>query len=91
MLTLEDIKEKMGKLKDWAIENKSIVKDYTFPDFKFSIDFVNKVSEIAEKNNHHPTIIIDYNMVRLSLTTHSENSLTEKDFSLAEEIDKISV
>jgi len=89
MLTLSDIQERMSKLRNWALEGNSIVKDKTFRNFKESIEFVNKVAEIAEKHAHHPDIVISYNLVRMSLTTHSVKGLTEKDFDVAEEIDRI--
>jgi 4a-hydroxytetrahydrobiopterin dehydratase len=41
----------------------------------------------AEKAVHHPDITINYNLVTLSLSTHSEGGVTEKDFQLAKEID----
>mgnify|MGYP001579988291 FL=1 len=88
-MNLGEIQKKMEKLKDWALEGSSIIKDVTFSDFKQALEFVNKVGEIAEKNNHHPSIIIDYNFVHLTLTTHSEHTLTDKDFIVAEEIDKL--
>lgn len=88
-MNLGDIQKKMEKLKDWALEGDAIVKDVTFNDFKQALEFVNKVGEVAEKNNHHPSIILDYNFVHLTLTTHSEHTLTEKDFIVAEEIDKL--
>ena len=90
-MNLGEIQKKMETLKDWALEGSSIVKDYTFQDFKQALEFVNKVGEVAEKNRHHPSIILDYNFVHLTLTTHSEHTLTEKDFIVAEEIDKINV
>ncbi len=90
MLTLENIKEKMGRLQNWALDGSMIVKDIMFPDFKAAMEFINKVAEIAEKHNHHPYITIDYNHVHLSLITHEINSLGDKDFEVAEEIDKIS-
>jgi len=90
MLTLEEIKKKMQGLQDWALEGQAIVKDLHFQGgFKEAMVFVNKVAEIAEKHNHHPTILIEYNYVRLTLTTHSSNSLTHLDFLVAEDIDKI--
>lgn len=89
MITLEDIKVRMAKLNDWALDGSSIVKDIMLPDFKAAIEFVNKVGEIAEKENHHPLIFIDYNHVRLSLTSHDAGGVSEKDFDMAEEIDKI--
>lgn len=89
MLTLADIQKKMESLTDWSLEGNSLVKDFQFPDFKGSLYFVNKVGELAQENNHHPDILISYNLVRLTLTTHSEHTLTEKDFDLALKIDQI--
>lgn len=89
MLPLSLISEYMAKLKNWALEEEKIVKDFSFSDFNSAMKFVNKVAEIAEKHEHHPNIQISYNKVRLTLTTHSEKGLTSKDFDVAEEIDKI--
>ncbi len=90
-MNLGEIQKKMEVLKDWALEGSSIVKDHTFTDYKQALEFVNKVGEVAEKHNHHPSIILDYTFVHLTLTTHSEHTLTDKDFLVAEEIDKINV
>ena len=46
-------------------------------------------AEIAEKFGHHPTLLINYNSVRMSLTTHAAKGLTQKDFDVAMEIDKL--
>jgi len=89
MLPLFEIGTRMLKLRNWALEGNSIVKDKLFRDFKEAMEFVNKVAEIAEKHNHHPSIIIDYNNVRMSLTTHSAGGLTNIDFDVGEEIDKL--
>ena len=48
--------------------------------------FVTKVARLAEAANHHPDITINYNRVRLGLTTHDEGGLTMKDFRLAAKI-----
>ncbi len=89
MMNLSEIQMRMSKLKDWALEGDSIVKHKTFGNFKEAMEFVNKVAEIAEKQNHHPGLLINYNNVRISLTTHYARGLTEKDFEVAEEIDKL--
>ena len=80
---------RLDELDNWAINGSAISKTFEFTDFNKSIDFVNKISEIAEKHAHHPDITVRYNIVILSLVTHSENSVTEKDFELAKEIDKL--
>ena len=88
-MNLARINERMSNLDGWSLEGECMVKDYEFKDFKEALDFVNKAGEIAEKHKHHPSITLDYNRVRLILTTHEERGLSEKDFNVAEDIDKI--
>ena len=89
MFSLSEINHEMSQLKNWVLEGSAITKVESFTNFKEAIDYVNKVGEIAEKHNHHPDIIINYNQVRLSLSTHSVGGLTKKDFEVAREIDAI--
>ncbi|MDX1608021.1 MAG: 4a-hydroxytetrahydrobiopterin dehydratase [Candidatus Spechtbacterales bacterium] len=71
----------------WTVKNeKELYKKFKFPDFKEAMKFVNKIANIAEEINHHPDISISYNEVALSITTHSENNLTNKDYTLARRI-----
>jgi len=88
-MNLGEITNAMSTLKNWSLNGQEIEKDFEFNTFQESIDFVNKVAELAEKHQHHPDIVISYNFVKLTLTTHSEKTLTEKDFTLAAEIDKL--
>ena len=53
------------------------------------LKFVNAVAEPAEKANHHPDIDIRWNKVTLVLSTHDAGGLTEKDFSLAKQFDRL--
>lgn len=89
MLTLEDIKNEMGKLNNWSLDGQSITKDWEFRHFKEAIEFLNKVKDVAVEKNHYPRIFVDGVAVRLVLTTDYENGLSKKDFELAEELDKI--
>jgi 4a-hydroxytetrahydrobiopterin dehydratase len=64
--------------------------DLSFDDFKAAMAFVNRVADAAEEANHHPDILIHgWNNVRLSLTTHSEGRVTDKDRAMAERIDAL--
>lgn len=73
------------------IENEhQLIASFTFENFKVAINFINKVAELAEKENHHPEIINVYNKVTFKLCTHDAgNIITEKDYFLAHEIEKI--
>ena len=76
--------------KDWERNKQEISKEYVFGNFKEALDFVNVVGKLAEEVNHHPDIrIYDYKKVKLTLTTHSEGKVTEKDLALANKIDEI--
>ncbi len=75
----------------WHLKNDKIQKVYKFRSFKESIDFVNRVAELAEREGHHPDIKISWNKVTLSLTTHAIHGLSKNDFILAAKIDEITV
>ena len=71
----------------WELKEGQIVKGWKFKDFVEAMAFVNRVAERAEAADHHPDLLIRYNRVTLTLSTHSAGGLTEKDFSLARQID----
>lgn len=76
-------------MKDWKLEPPKLRKEFKFKNFIHAIDFVNKVSKLAEELNHHPNIYIYYNVVIVETWTHSENNITQKDYELAKRIDEI--
>lgn len=77
-------------LVNWkVIDNTKILRIFNFKNFKESIEFVNKVAELAESEGHHPDITIKYNVVNIELMTYAVEGLTENDFILATKIDKI--
>jgi 4a-hydroxytetrahydrobiopterin dehydratase len=66
---------------------KALKKNFTFPDFRSALDFVNGVGELAEKVQHHPDINFGWGYVQIWLTSHDVHGITEKDKSLAVAID----
>ena len=74
----------------WTEKNNSLEKEFIFKDFKQAFGFLQQVAFIAEKANHHPTIVNTYNKVTLQLNTHDAgNTVTNKDHELAKKIDAI--
>ena len=86
-----EIEQRLAEIGGWHRgEGASIVRELKLADFAAAIAFINRVAELAEAANHHPDILLHgYNMVRLELSTHSEGGLTNADFKLASEIDRI--
>ena len=72
-----------------SVDAKSIEREFIFKDFKEALAFVNEGAQIAEQEGHHPDIYISWNKVRLILSTHAINGLSENDFILAAKIDAI--
>lgn len=72
-----------------VIDSHHLKKEFKFSDFQSALDFVNKVGEIAEKENHHPDIYLSWGKVEITIWTHTINGLSENDFILAAKISKL--
>lgn len=89
ILSDPEIKQKLSSLPGWELKGKAIEKKYKFSSFLPAIQFVQKVAELAEAAQHHPDIIINYNVVTLNLSTHSAGGVTEKDLALASKLETL--
>jgi 4a-hydroxytetrahydrobiopterin dehydratase len=84
-----DVDVRLGKLQGWERDGCEIEKEFRFDGFDASMAFVNRVAGLAREADHHPDISIKYNRVKLTLSTHSEGGVTEKDFALAAKIEGV--
>ena len=73
----------------WELKADCIFREFIFKTFNQAFSFMTAVALIAEKINHHPNWNNSYNKVSISLSTHDEGGLSEKDFELAIQINKI--
>ena len=87
VLTSDEVEARLDNLDGWAREGDAITRQFEFKDFVGSVDFVNRITPLAEEMNHHPDLAISWNKVTVTLSTHSEGGLTENDFVLASKID----
>ena len=75
---------------NWEIRTKKWSKTFEFKSFVSAVGFIQHVTEIAEKLKHHPDLFLfDYKFIRFDLFTHDADEITEKDFELATEIDRL--
>ena len=87
-----EIEERLANSAGWALseDGGSIEREWKFENFARAMEFVNAVGEVAEGANHHPDILLHgWNHVRLTLSTHSQGGLTDADFQLAGEVDRL--
>jgi 4a-hydroxytetrahydrobiopterin dehydratase len=86
-LTLQEVEDLMSLLPNWSLKGKTISRELRFKDFRQAMDFVNKAAEVANDQDHHPDILVSYNTVLLTFTTHKIKGLSMNDFIAAAKID----
>lgn len=89
LLTEKQIIAQLKAAKGWERTGDEIRRTFVYADFARAMGFVQSVSLLAEKMNHHPDIDVRWNKVILVLSTHSAGGLTEKDFVLAKQINAL--
>jgi|TARA_Y100000994_G_scaffold240107_1_gene234470 4a-hydroxytetrahydrobiopterin dehydratase len=81
------------ELDGWVIENDSginqLIKTYKFSNYAESLDFSNKVADLAESEDHHPKIVLEYGSVEVSWWSHKIKGLHKNDFICAAKTDLI--
>ncbi|MBI5774650.1 MAG: 4a-hydroxytetrahydrobiopterin dehydratase [Verrucomicrobia bacterium] len=90
-LTPAQITAALKSVPGWKKAARCIRRTAEFKDFPAAVRFVNAVARLAEKAWHHPDIDIRWNKVTLTLTTHDAGGLTEKDFALAAQFDRLAI
>ena len=72
-------------------DGTAITKTFHFKGFRDAMAWMARAAFEAEHLNHHPEWLNVYNRVEVRLTTHDTGGLSEKDFELANRLDRISV
>jgi len=89
LLTEDEIAGRLAGVPGWTREGNSIVATVTRSDFREAMLLTGAVAYLAEQANHHPDILIQWNKVTLTLSTHSAGGLTANDFDLAAKINAL--
>ncbi len=86
LLTEDEIAGRLGGVPGWTRQGSNITTTITRGDFREAMLLTGAVAYLAEQANHHPDILIQWNKVTLTLSTHSAGGLTAADFDLAAKI-----
>ncbi len=92
-LKKNEIEELVVQVPDWTVmldeSPKRLQRQLKFADFPEALHFVNYLGTIAEKQGHHPRLIIDYNEVTIEWWTHAIDGLHNNDFIMAARTDEV--
>ena len=93
-LSLEMVQSYLKAIPQWRLtaNGKGIERSWKAKHFMAAMDFLNRIAAIAEEEDHHPDIhLTGYRQIKIEMTTHSLNGLSENDFILAAKIDQIPI
>ncbi len=88
-LAKSEIEECLKGVSGWSVEDGKLHKQFQFESFVEAFGFMTSLALIAEKMNHHPEWFNVYNRVTIDLMTHDIGGISDLDFQLAKEADKL--
>jgi 4a-hydroxytetrahydrobiopterin dehydratase len=73
----------------WSIQENHLMREFSFEDFAQAKAFVDAISDVCERKNHHADLHFGWGYVVVELTTHDEGKVTSLDIDVAEAINAI--
>lgn len=86
-LTPHEVESQLKHVPEWSEFGGQIQRTFQFKDFVEAMAFVNRIAQQAETDQHHPDILVRWNKVTLTVSTHDAGGITAKDFDLARKAD----
>jgi 4a-hydroxytetrahydrobiopterin dehydratase len=86
----DDVQHLLPGVPGWKLEEKEIVRTFSFKNYYQTVAFVNAVAWIAHREDHHPDISFGYKTCTIRYSTHAVGGLSENDFICAAKIDALS-
>ena len=89
-LTADQYEPYLNQLAGWGVDDENkLTKSFEFKNFVQAVEFVNRITDVAEAQDHHPDLYVRWGEVRVYLWTHSIDGLHDSDFIMAAKIDGI--
>lgn len=84
-----EIQRALGGLAGWSRKGDTLQRTYQFASFPDGIEFLRRVADVAEAQQHHPDVDVRYTKLVFHLSTHDAGGVTEKDLALAHAVDAL--
>ena len=88
-LSTEQVKQRLGEIPGWALQQDKLTREFSFDTFVSAFGWMTSVALVAESMGHHPEWQNVYNRVSVQLTTHDAGGISDSDFALAAEMNRI--
>jgi 4a-hydroxytetrahydrobiopterin dehydratase len=81
--------ERLATIPDWTLDDGKLRRSYAFANFVAAVRFVDRLTRVAEAQQHHPDVCIQWGRVTLHLWSHDVGGITARDFRLASAIEAL--
>jgi 4a-hydroxytetrahydrobiopterin dehydratase len=88
-MTPEQIEAELNNLPGWELKNEKLHRELKFKNFVQAFGFMTQAAILAEQMDHHPEWFNVYSRVTIDLTTHEASGISQRDFELAQKMDKV--
>ncbi|MFN3975693.1 MAG: 4a-hydroxytetrahydrobiopterin dehydratase [Aquificaceae bacterium] len=85
----QKVEEGLKALPEWKYREGCLIREYYTKNWKETVLLFNAIAALAEAHWHHPDIEAGFKKLKIKLTTHEVGGITDKDFNLATEIEKL--
>jgi 4a-hydroxytetrahydrobiopterin dehydratase len=83
----------LAKVEGWKLhgdgDTVAIEKTYGFKNYLRAVAFVNAVAYLAEQQNHHPEILLQFKQCSVRFNTHDVKGISIADFESAKLVDAL--
>ncbi len=86
-MTGEEAGPLLQELPGWVLIDGSIEKVFRFKSYLAGLEFAYSLGKIAENQDHHPDMLVNWRRVRVTLSTHVIKGLSMNDFIMAAKAD----
>jgi 4a-hydroxytetrahydrobiopterin dehydratase len=91
-VTPEEERQLAPQIPDWRIitidNERRLTRTFSFKGWLLAVEFANSVARVADAENHHPTILIEWGKVTVTWWTHAIKGLHRNDFIMAARTDQ---
>ena len=92
-VTDDELPDLLKQIPDWQpITAESVLKlnkVFNFENYTEAVSFTNKIAELAEEEDHHPAILLEWGKVKVTWWTHKIGGLHKNDFIAAAKTDQL--
>ncbi len=88
-LTAQQIEQQLAQTPGWELQQEKLSREFLFDSFISAFGWMSSVALVAESMNHHPEWSNVYNRVTVQLTTHDAGGITQSDFQLAKQMNRL--